>query len=68
MLLVAVSMSMAFTHVLEFPGKMRLDQQTYVAVQTIYYPGFTIGGFAEPLSLMATLALLRMRRTNHAVF
>jgi len=40
MLLVA-----ALTHVLEFPGKMRLDQQTYVAVQTIYYPGFTIGRF-----------------------
>jgi hypothetical protein len=43
-LLIATTMSLALAHVLELPGKLRLDQQTYLAVQTIYYPGFTIGG------------------------
>jgi hypothetical protein len=43
-LLVAVAMSLTLAHALELPGKMRLDEQTYRAVQTIYYPGFTFGG------------------------
>jgi len=51
-------MGFALAHALEFPGKLRLDQRTYLSVQTIYYPGFTIGGIAEPLSTVATLALL----------
>ncbi|MCU1255952.1 MAG: hypothetical protein JWM83_2251 [Candidatus Angelobacter sp.] len=67
-LLVAVTMSMAVAHALEFPGKMRLDKQIYLAVQTIYYPGFTIGGFAEPLSMIATLLLLWMTPTRHPAF
>jgi hypothetical protein len=46
----------ALAHALELPGKMRLEQDTYLTVQTIYYPGFTVAGMAEPLSLMATLA------------
>jgi hypothetical protein len=29
---------------IELPGKMRLDKQAYLAVQTIYYPGFNYGG------------------------
>jgi hypothetical protein len=68
MLLVAISMSMALTHALEFPGKMRLDKEAYLAVQTIYYPGFTIVGFAEPLSIMSTLVLLWMTPTGLAAF
>jgi hypothetical protein len=56
--LVAVAMSMALTHALELPGKWRLDEQTYVAVQTIYYPGFTIGGIGEVLAAVATLVLM----------
>jgi hypothetical protein len=37
--LVGVAMSMALAHALEYPGKLRLDERTYLAVQTIYYPG-----------------------------
>jgi hypothetical protein len=48
----------AVAHAPELPGKMRLRQNTYFAVQTIYYPGFTVVGLAEPLSLIATLANL----------
>jgi hypothetical protein len=43
-ILVALAMALSVAHVAEFPGKRRLDRQTYLAVQEIYYPGFTIGG------------------------
>ena len=42
--LVALAMALAFAHALEMPGKLRLDKDSYKAVQSIYYPGFTIGG------------------------
>jgi hypothetical protein len=56
--LVAVTMGLAVAHALEFPGKLPLDQQMYLAVQTIYYPGFTIGGISEPVAIVALLILL----------
>ncbi|HST74144.1 MAG TPA: anthrone oxygenase family protein [Acetobacteraceae bacterium] len=59
--LVSVAMSLALAHALEFPGKLRLDRQTYVAMQPIYYPGFTYGGgIGEGLGMVATLVLLLM--------
>ena len=51
-------MAQMLAHALEFPGKRRLDRDTYLKVQAIYYPGFTIGGAFEPLSMIATFALL----------
>jgi hypothetical protein len=57
-LLVAVAMGLSLAHALELPGKLRLTQDEYRVVQPIYYPGFTIGGIAEPLSLLATTVLL----------
>jgi Domain of unknown function (DUF1772) len=68
MFLTAVAMSLALAHALEFPGKMRLNTQTYNAVQTIYYPGFTIGGMGEPLAAIATLILLIAMRHLDAPF
>jgi hypothetical protein len=56
--LVAVAMSMALAHALEMSGQRRLDEQTYVAVQIIYYPGFTIAGIGEVLAIVATLVLM----------
>jgi Domain of unknown function (DUF1772) len=56
-LLVALAMSLALAHALELPGKMRLSRETYMAVQRIYYPGFTIGGIGEIAAVIATLAL-----------
>jgi hypothetical protein len=41
--LVSAAYALALAHVLELPGKLRLDRNTYLAVQQIYYPGFTIG-------------------------
>ena len=43
-LLVAIAMALALAHALELPGKLRLDKDIYKSVQSIYYPGFTIGG------------------------
>lgn len=56
--LAAVVMGQALAHALEMPGKMRLTRDQYYAVQTIYYPGFTIGGIAEPLAILAAAAAL----------
>jgi hypothetical protein len=64
----AVAMSLWLAHALEFPGKMRLDGQTYRTVQTIYYPGFTVGGVGEPLAAVATLALLIEMRHRDSAF
>jgi len=58
LLLVAMVMGLALAHLLEWPGKMRLPKEAYLATQTIYYPGFTIGGAAEPLAILAVLLLL----------
>ncbi|HEX3915479.1 MAG TPA: hypothetical protein VHW71_18415 [Steroidobacteraceae bacterium] len=57
-LLVAVVMALSLAHALELPGKMRLTREQYLAVQTIYYPGFTIGGASEPLSIVLLVVLL----------
>jgi Anthrone oxygenase len=61
-ILAVVTLTPALAHALEWPGKMRLSRQHYLAVQPIYYPGFTIAGFAEPLSILATLILLVLTR------
>ncbi|MFL6929157.1 MAG: hypothetical protein ACJ8FK_04545 [Xanthobacteraceae bacterium] len=34
--LVSIAMALALAHALELPGKLRLTEQTYRAVQTIY--------------------------------
>jgi hypothetical protein len=66
--LIAVAMSLALAHVLEFPGKRRLSRAMYIAVQPIYYPGFTIGGVSEPLSVIATSALALLMPRGRSSF
>ena len=52
-------MAMALAHALEYPGKLRLSKEAYIATQPIYYPGFTIGGaVGEFGGILVTLALL----------
>ncbi|TJW72478.1 MAG: hypothetical protein E5X43_31250, partial [Mesorhizobium sp.] len=58
LLLVAITMALSLAHALELPGKLRLNEATYKSVQTIYYPGFTIGGFAEIGGIVALAILL----------
>jgi hypothetical protein len=57
-LLTAIALSFALAHAAELPGKMRLDKERYFTVQTIYYPGFTIGGIFEVASIVVVLLLL----------
>lgn len=66
--LVAVAMALALAHALELPGKLRLAKEQYLAVQPIYYPGFTVGGAAEPLGLLMTLVLLFWMPRGGAAF
>ena len=55
--IVAVAMDLALAHALELPGKLRLPKEQYLAVQAIYYPGFTFAGFTEPLGIILTALL-----------
>lgn len=57
-ILVSIAMALSLAHALELPGKLRLTRENYLALQTIYYPGFTIGGISEPTAILATLVLL----------
>jgi hypothetical protein len=57
-LIVAIAMATMLAHALELPGKLKLPKDEYLAVQKIYYPGFTIGGAAEPLGLILLVALM----------
>jgi hypothetical protein len=68
-LLVSVGMALSLAHALEFPGKLRLPKDAYLAVQSIYYPGFTIGGFFGELgAIAATLVLLLLTPFGTASF
>ena len=65
----AVGMGLSLAHALELPGKRRLGRDAYFAVQSIYYPGFTIGGaFGEPLAMAATLLTLLFTTPGSPLF
>jgi hypothetical protein len=51
-------MALAVAHALGRPGKMRLERESYLTVQRIYYPGFTFGGISEPVAAILTVVLL----------
>jgi hypothetical protein len=67
-LVVAVAMALSLAHALELPGKMRLSKEAYYAMQPIYYPGFTIGGFAEPGGIVLTIVLLFVTPSGTVAF
>jgi hypothetical protein len=58
LLSVAIAMGTMLAHAFELPGKLKLSKDEYLIVQKIYYPGFTIGGAAEPLGLVLLIALM----------
>jgi hypothetical protein len=66
--LASIAMSLAMAHALELPGKLRLSKENYIATQTIYYPGFTIGGIGEGVSMVAALTLLLLTPTTNPAF
>lgn len=68
LVLITVALALSLAHALELPGKLRLDKQTYYAVQAIYYPGFTIGGVGEAGGTIAALILLFLTPRASAEF
>lgn len=62
--LAILTFATSLAHALEYPGKMRLERDAYLRTQKIYYPGFTIAGFAEPLSIIAAGVLAFLCRDN----
>lgn len=68
LLLVAFTLAFSLAHVGELAGKMRLEEAAYRTVQTIYYPGFTIGGSSEPLAMLALAALLLLGDLDTGAF
>jgi hypothetical protein len=65
---VAVAMALSLAHALELPGKLRLSRDQYLAMQPIYYPGFTIGGMAEPAGILLVLLLMLLTPTGATGF
>jgi hypothetical protein len=61
-------MALSLAHALELPGKLRLPKEQYLVTQPIYYPGFTIGGAAEPIGLVLALVLLIVTPFGSAPF
>ncbi|MEC9244744.1 MAG: DUF1772 domain-containing protein [Pseudomonadota bacterium] len=68
LLMIAVAMALSLAHALELPGKLRLSKDTYLAVQQIYYPGFTYGGFSEIGSIFALAILICLLPLSSAGF
>jgi hypothetical protein len=56
--LTALSLGMAFGHLLEIEGKLNLDGQTWLAVQQQLYTGSTTIGIAVQVGAAAAAALL----------
>jgi hypothetical protein len=67
-MLVALTMALSLAHALEYPGKMRLTKEHYLAIQSIYYPGFTFAGIGEPLAIAATFAAAILTPRESAAF
>ena len=67
-MLAAVTMALSLAHALELPGKLRLNKEQYLAVQAIYYPGFTLGGIGEFASVAAAVTLLILPPRNSPQF
>ena len=53
---------------LNCPARCVSTKRRYIAVQSIYYPGFTYGGFGEGLGTLATLILLFAMPANRPAF
>src|SRR5690242_21912295 len=69
LILITLALALALAHALELPGKMRLSSEAYIAVQPIYYPGFTIGGgIGEAGGTVLTILLLVFTPTASAAF
>lgn len=67
-MLIALTMALSLAHALEYPGKRRLGKEQYLAVQPIYYPGFTFAGIGEMLGVIASFAVAMLTPRATAAF
>jgi hypothetical protein len=67
-IVVAIAMAPPLAHALESPGKMRLERDQYLSVQTIYYPGFTWSGASEPLGIVLLTILAFLTPASNPAF
>jgi hypothetical protein len=67
-MLVAISLTAAFAHLMELPAKMEYDASLYVMLHRTLYPNYgRIAGPAEGIALLASLGLAwRVRRRGKA--
>jgi len=65
LVLVALTLGLLFAHVLEWPGKLRLDGPTWLAVQQNLYIGFgTVGAVIELLAIASSWLLALLLRSR----
>ena len=68
-LLVALILGLAFAHVMEVPGKLRMDGPTWLIVQQNLYIGFgPAAAVMEPLGILFTWILVFMLRGHRPAF
>jgi hypothetical protein len=68
-LLVALILGLAFAHVMEVPGKLRMDGPTWLIVQQNLYIGFgPAAAVMEPLGILFTWILVFMLRGHRSAF
>jgi len=68
LMVVALAAAPTIAHVLEFPGKRRLNRDDYFVVQRIYYPGFTLIGATEPVAVIITGLLAALTPVGTRIF
>jgi hypothetical protein len=67
--LITLSAACAVGHALELPGKLKLSRDVYLAVQPMYYPGFTlVGGISEVLAIPMLIVLAFLTPREGAAF
>ena len=68
LLLVALSMGMAFAHALELRPKMNYEPATYLLLHRTLYEFFgpPVGGFIEAGAVVSSVALFGVRRRRRA--
>jgi hypothetical protein len=68
-MVVSVAMAAALGHAFELPGKMRLTKELYYAMQSVYYPGYTIaGGIGEAGGIILVVVLLILSPAGSSAF
>lgn len=71
LILIALSMGMAFCHTLELPAKLQYDGALYVTIQNSLYVAFgspNIGAFIEIGAILAAIALTIIVRKRQPAF